>query len=1018
MIALRVAPLAALLLALPSTGLAWGSKCRAYEDPHRDVEDLEPSDEACEAGPLAARGRMVLTHEDELEDGRQDEHGEALRYGMEIAGLPPELLDTWVLQVFAGDAEVPTGWISDVDSIAPVPFEEALTDPKRSFTIYEMAQLPDFSFALWDWAGGNETCPLPGADAEAYECHRFTSHMGAVNSNHFPPQAGSFYARLHGIALERAGQCQLLHDWLSADPEALWRFADTVQECEVEALTIEAVGQHYLQDIWSSGHMWERWGSPDLDDFPGADYEERNETANTVGAVAGMIHGVGPLFGPMTDYVPLYDMYDPLCDPGDWTVQYLDAEGTPRDCVGDRNLLGVYQGDQAEQAATMFACVEAGIAEVYDAGPRSFGERAPAPAPFFDDVAVASSTSDECLEHRVTNQSFFTGWGVGASEDPFGKEALADTLLVTLLEVLTPDLSSVYTDTELRGFLDELGTMRLHAFNRAQDDPLGTDLANLDEEPMTTLLGVERNRAYDHAPQLATYQDPPLPWPATSDATAEEAERADLLARTFHKAHAEELCDATSADTLTAAVDHVPEDGDQRHAACRACAELISRHLRVGWDETAYDDRAEPRCEVLGGAPPPLVYQPIQGDVTDPVDLAWDHCGCADEALVLMDGALTKITTDGGEIDEVGFDPGWFGGDRMDTVPMPRAVAASRHHDLAVVTNKSEQSLSVYDLTPGEEHEIDVDDDPETTDPDAPDGVTRIGLAGEPQGVDVVSVAGRPWALVTVDDSLAVIDLDELELCKTIPFTDPGPWDVSVLPSGTKAYVSFRNTLGTPGDAVAVLDMMEALDCDGAGGEVLDTISDFGTDAGMGAMALSPDAAWLAVAGRRPSSSNPSYDFIAIIDTRTDTVLDVASAGSTRFFRSALYPYAVSWFPDGDSLGYATFSGVSNTIFDFLGTVRVGDWLYGVAESGEESYDVGLSAMMLGKSLLIDGDWIYVGDVSGGVTAVPRSLFSGYAGIPWSENVGGCGVVDGGYEVEVCPQTDSLGVKIRAMSWY
>ncbi len=66
----------------------------------------------------------------------------------------------------------------------------------------------------------------------------------------------------------------------------------------------------------------------------------------------------------------------------------------------------------------------------------------------------------------------------------------------------------------------------------------------------------------------------------------------------------------------------------------------------------------------------------------------------------------------------------------------------------------------------------------------------------------------------------------------------------------------------------------------------------------------------------------------------------------------------------------------------------------------------------------MDGEWISAADGGGGVTAVPRSLVSGYAGIPWSENVGGCGVVDGGYEVEVCPQTDSLGVKIRAMSWY
>ncbi len=28
--------------------------------------------------------------------------------------------------------------------------------------------------------------------------------------------------------------------------------------CETEAKVLEAIGQHYLQDAWSMGHLWER----------------------------------------------------------------------------------------------------------------------------------------------------------------------------------------------------------------------------------------------------------------------------------------------------------------------------------------------------------------------------------------------------------------------------------------------------------------------------------------------------------------------------------------------------------------------------------------------------------------------------------------------------------------------------------------------------------------------------------------------------------------------------------------
>ena len=47
------------------------------------------------------------------------------------------------------------------------------------YSIGEFTHLPDFSWAVWDWASGHETCPLEGATSVA-ECHDFASHMGPV----------------------------------------------------------------------------------------------------------------------------------------------------------------------------------------------------------------------------------------------------------------------------------------------------------------------------------------------------------------------------------------------------------------------------------------------------------------------------------------------------------------------------------------------------------------------------------------------------------------------------------------------------------------------------------------------------------------------------------------------------------------------------------------------------------------------------------------------------------------------
>ncbi|MBK6845937.1 MAG: hypothetical protein IPG88_27330 [Gemmatimonadetes bacterium] len=145
--------------------------------------------------------------------------------------------------------------------------------------------------------------------------------MGAVNSHHFPPQSDQWAAYYHELAMTRAGQCraQRASIW-NDEPEDRReatdaRLAGFFRACEVEALAYEAVGQHYLQDSWSAGHMWQRWGSTALEryDFPpvqGAAIEDdawnadislrRLVVAEITASSAGTIHGSdGPLFEKM-----------------------------------------------------------------------------------------------------------------------------------------------------------------------------------------------------------------------------------------------------------------------------------------------------------------------------------------------------------------------------------------------------------------------------------------------------------------------------------------------------------------------------------------------------------------------------------------------------------------------------------------------------------------------------------------------------------------------------------------------
>src|SRR5262249_16855979 len=321
-----------------SPAAAWDSKCylqSAVPDPGV-IGGLRAE---CQEGPETARNRWL---------GPSDEHRALLEFGRIFGGLPHAVSEDIPLQVFTAHDPVPGGASGTTAiSLKPVNFAETKRVQDRPMSVPEFAQLPDHAFALWDWALGNETCPIDSSGAVA--CHEFKTHMGAVNSNHFPPQSKAFYTYYHQLALDRAAACAKMAKRLHASGD---RFTAFHIACERQALMLEAIGQHFLQDAWASGHMWERWGSPDRADFPSM------TEALMVAITSGLIHGARAVLEdpnlltqvPFGSFVAAqlitFDFDDPLNAPGPEIGFRSPGDAVPHAGLGDlylNNLL-VQQG--------------------------------------------------------------------------------------------------------------------------------------------------------------------------------------------------------------------------------------------------------------------------------------------------------------------------------------------------------------------------------------------------------------------------------------------------------------------------------------------------------------------------------------------------------------------------------------------------------------------------------------------------------------------------------------------------
>ncbi len=594
------------LLVTSSSAAAYDSRCYL------------PDGGSCAEGPEAARGRWI---------GPSDEHRQLFVSGLQSGGLPSSLNDTLELKVFTDGSRVDTGRGS-VPTLRPSSLNEVAEVQTRRLTVSEFAQLPDFGYSLADWALGLETCPADTVDATT--CHLFAGHMGALNSNHFLPQSQAFYGHYHALALARAGECKDTSTRLGVQAA---RFAEVVRDCEKEALLLEAVAQHYLQDAWSSGHMWSRWGSPDRAEFPSL------LRGVAVAATAGIIHGARALLQPDISAI-LVDVPDSLCAPQP-QVKWTHPEQGRHAGVGDLYLTELRADARFErQHAMLTSCAVAGMRAVYAATAQSHGALMP---PSGQGLVSVDPTSEACFGQRATNLALHRGFGIdvilaGTPAHIAITPAVAGSVLLAGASARDANESAVVGAQ----FAFDLILLSARLQFHAATDPFGTTMAS---GGIGSLVGIEPNGAYVRSPP-APYVDPALPW-APSPRTTTAAPVA-ALARTFHRSHAAEWCaafidDAAALDALRdrvttldgAIAAQVPGSTVHqglvatRAAQCAMCDEFTSRHLRIGTGPGSYDAALEPLCAVLNPASP-ITY--AQGSSLSAAALR--RCGCSTDVLV------------------------------------------------------------------------------------------------------------------------------------------------------------------------------------------------------------------------------------------------------------------------------------------------------------------------------------------------------------------------------------------------
>jgi hypothetical protein len=296
--------------------------------------------------------------------------------------------------------------------------------------------------------------------------------------------------------------------------------------------------------------------------------------------------------------------------------------------VGDIYLTQLFQAETSTYQAQyqgMFGCAVGSLRAVLDAA--GVGLQSPTVRPI--DPAVDPAA---CFSQRATNAAISAGYGIDYAVDGVQKRIPLEELAAGLV-IVDPVIAALGGGIAVLPARLSLAVIRLGALVRLQAaaDPQGTQLA---EGGMGDFLGVHPNAAYD---SLGSYVDPPLPWPG--GATGADSNQL-VLARQFHRAHAQDLCDRFGATDPEFDLDKLRARATNTHAAaddpvCQVCTVFAVRHLRIG-DPATYvpSEQNEPLCGLVATDPSAVqfVFQPVVEGLA-PDDLARHFCGCSRVAV-------------------------------------------------------------------------------------------------------------------------------------------------------------------------------------------------------------------------------------------------------------------------------------------------------------------------------------------------------------------------------------------------
>ncbi len=666
----------ALVVFQASNARAWHSFCGTSDFGHGSRPTLEcrPGFEAArpESAPGAGSGSASRRF--------RGEHVRLTREAARRAGITEESLvilplkgvvtltndDTFprdqtfddIEQSVVGRSSAPDRWAR----VGPVPFDEATRMAIRKISALAGSEIPAYSFGLYDWVNGNESCPLAGTPAGATPeaCHSPGQYLGAVGSTHFPPQADLTYRHYHRLAIEAMQHCRA---WRDRAVEACPRLGGgwgtdmdlPMRECAWLAVVLESVGQHYLQDHWSSGHLWERWGGPDLESVGGV------FNGLVVGSTADLIRGVRAELQPVASHLGAgVSVDDELCAPAE-EVRWAELDGQPHPGVGDLYADALLNDDSFEiLRERLLECGAEGFRQVWGL------------APWANEEPEATELPEDCWRGWVTNAAFERGAGITLTL-AVGEADLVDMLLGSADEDVEPRLfverwcrpldpthvrchvplgqlvmlgrpewvappgfpGERYDAGAWRQYRRQLRHLAAVAEVRSQESPDGTDMARLApyedvpeaELPERTrellhqlrsvggvgsLMGVRRNSHYrDRIP--APSQDPAdfRSWPSD--------ERGLILARAFFRAFAPHWCREIPLDWVRGLRDQCGDEeagSATRSMGCHRCLEVARWIARPGRSPEDYDPSWEPLCSCLG-AEREYLYLPVAGDAED-----------------------------------------------------------------------------------------------------------------------------------------------------------------------------------------------------------------------------------------------------------------------------------------------------------------------------------------------------------------------------------------------------------------